>query len=373
MNLPEKHEPFTDKYFLRTNQILKAEGLNPEISMKVFARGTGEVDGLEDAVEVLDKFSDLSETGEVWVTKNEIYQNKEPLMVIKGPVQSFAELETMYLGVLSDAITKTAGIEEPNLGEVQEKFEILSEIYGEIPITYFGARHYHFSLDKEIAAAALKGGAVQTSTDIGSSNIGLQGVGTTPHLLTIVLSSIYGKENATLETAKLFDKHMDENIPRVTLVDTFNRELTDSLAVAEYFGKRQNMFRIDTCGENIGEGGSPYDGGKTKDLSYQVGTGVTVELAKNLRLNLIENGHGYSTGTFLSSSFGNTEKAKIFVQANNEFKSETGYDLFVGVGIGEVSEAKFCTADIFEVDGKYLSKTGREVSGIDYTNLRRAM
>ena len=82
----------------------------------------------------------------------------------------------------------------------KEKFERLAEIYRDIPITYFGARHYHWSLDKMIAGAALEGGAVQTSSDIGSSNIGLKGAGTTPHFLTIVLASMYGKEKATLVT-----------------------------------------------------------------------------------------------------------------------------------------------------------------------------
>jgi nicotinate phosphoribosyltransferase len=373
MKLPKDHRPYTDKYFLRTNEILNAERLNPEISMKVFARGSGKVAGLNEAIEVLEEFSDLANTGEVWVTQDEVYQNKDPLMIIKGPAQSFAELETMYLGVLSAAITSEAGIVEPNMGEVKEKFERLVEIYQDMPITYFGARHYHWCLDEQIAKAALEGGAIQTSTDIGSGNIGLKGVGTTPHLLTIILADKYGIEDSTLKTAQLFDKHMDSEIPRVTLVDTFNRELTDSLAVAGYFGNRRNLFRIDTCGENIGEGGNLYQGKKSKDPSYQVGTGVTVELARNLRNNLIENGYGPSTDTFLSSSFGNEEKAKTFVKANQEFKAETGYDLFTGVGIGEVSEARFCTADIYEVDGKPFSKTGREVSEIDYTKLRRVL
>ncbi len=373
MTLPNQHQPYTDKYFLRTNQILRAENLNPRVSMKVFARGEGKVAGLEDAVEVLRQYSDLRKQGEVWVTRDSVYHNKEPLIVIKGPVQSFAELETMYLGVLSDALTKAAGLPRPNPEEIRAKFARLKEIYQDIPITYFGARHYHWSLDQEIAAAALERGAIQTSTDIGSSNIGKEGVGTTPHLLTLVLASVYGKYQATLKTAELFDKHMPHDIPRLTLADTFNRELTDSLMVAEYFGLRRNLFRIDTCGENIGEGGSLYQGEKAKDPSYQVGTGVTIELATNFRENLIQHGFGDYTDTFLSSSFGNEEKARAFVQANQEFKARTDYDLFVGVGIGEVSPAKFCTADLFEVDDKPLSKVGREVTSADYSVMKRVL
>jgi nicotinate phosphoribosyltransferase len=371
MNLPKSHKEYTDKYFLRTNEILQKEGLNPEVSMKVFTRGQGKLSGLEEAIDVLTTYTDLEKTGEVWVTKDSEFHTKEPLMVIKGPIQSFVELETIYLGVLSNALSQTNGFKDPDMKEVEEKFSRLKDIYQDIPIMYFGARHYHWSLDKEIAQAALKGGAVQTSTDIGSSNIGLAGQGTTPHALTIVLASIYGKENATRKTAELFDKHMSEDVSRVTLVDTFNRELSDSLVVAKYFGQRQNGFRIDTCGENIGEGGSLYQNEKTKDPSYQVGTGVTIELATNLRNNLIQNGFGDYTSTFLSSSFGNEEKARAFVKANNEFKEKTGYNLFSGVGIGEVEKAQFTTADIFEINGKPFSKTGREVSQIDYTNLRR--
>ncbi len=373
-DLPESHVPYTDKYFLRTNEILKKEDINPNISMKIFTRGKGPTAGLDEAVEILYKYSQLEkQKGKTWITKKKYFSNTEPLMIIKGPAQSFAELETMYLGVLSSAISEAVGIDPPDLIQITEKLKRLKSIYQDIPIIYFGARHYHWSLDKEIAGAALKGGAVQTSTDIGSSNIGQKGAGTTPHLLTIILASIYGIENATPKTAELFDKHMPPEVPRVTLVDTFNRELTDSLTVARYFGKRKNSFRIDTCGENIGEGGSLYNGKKTADPGFKTGTGVTIELAENVRNNLVKNGYGENTEIFLSSSFGNESKARAFVNANKKYKEKTGYNLFSGVGIGEISSARFCTADIFEVDGRPLAKTGREIGYIDYSTMKRVI
>lgn len=373
--LPENHEPYTDKYFLRTNEILKKENLNPYVSMNVFARGTGKIAGLENAVEVLKKYSTIKEQGgEVWVNTKETYNNKDTLMLIEAPIQSFVELETMYLGVLSDAISQSAGLKRPSEKEIKEKFSKLKEIYQDIPITYFGARHYHWSLDKKIAKAALESGAVQTSTDIGSSNIGLKGVGTTPHALTLVLASKYGKDIATLKTAELFDKHMSKEIPRVTLIDTFNKELTDSLAVAKYFGDRKNIFRIDTCGENVHEGGTPYTlNNSGRDPLYQVGTGVTLENATRVRKNLIDHGFGDSTELFLSSSFGDEEKAKAFMQANNDFKEKTGYSLFSGVGIGESTPAKFCTADIFMIDGWPMGKTGRHVNPIYFKYMKRVI
>jgi nicotinate phosphoribosyltransferase len=372
--LPDSHVPYTDKYFLRTNEILKKEAINPRISMKVFCRGNGTVAGLDEAVEILDKYSLLEkQKGEAWITNKKYFSNTEPLMIIKGPAQSFAELETMYLGVLSSAISKAVGIGPPDLIQITEKLKRLKTIYQEIPIIYFGARHYHWSLDKEIAGAALKGGAAQTSTDIGSSNIGQKGVGTTPHLLTIILASIYDLENATLKTAELFDKHMPPEVPRVTLVDTFNRELTDSLTVARYFEKRKNSLRIDTCGENIGEGSSLYNGEKTTDPTFKTGTGVTIELTTNVRNHLIKNGYGENTEIFLSSGFGDETKARVFVNAHNEYKEKRGFNLFSGVGIGEISSARFCTADIFEVNDRPLAKTGREIGYIDYSTMKRVI
>ncbi|MCP5047695.1 MAG: nicotinate phosphoribosyltransferase [bacterium] len=372
--LPPNHAPYTDKYFLRTNEILRKENINPAAAMKVFCRGQGPVAGLEEAVDVLSTYSQLErEGGEVWITRDREFDNNRPLMVIKGPVQGYLELETMVLGVLSAAISEALGIRPPEPKQVTDKMKRLKDIYMDIPIIYFGARHYHWSLDKEIAGAALKGGAIQTSTDIGSTNIGQKGVGTTPHLLTIILASMYGKENATLKTAELFDKYMPLEIPRVTLVDTFNRELTDALAVAGYFGIRKNSFRVDTCGENIGEGGSLYNGEKRPDPDYRTGTGVTIELVTNLRDALIANGFGNNTELFLSSGFGNEEKARIFVNANNDYKKKTGYSLFSGVGVGEISAARFCTSDVFEVDGGPLAKVGREQSDIDLSVMERVI
>ncbi len=369
---PDDYRPYTDKYFLRTNEILKKENINVPVSIKVFARGEGPAAGLLEAAAFIQRFAGDGGKGcEIWVSKKKRFANTEPLMILKGPIQSLAELETVYLGILSHAVTKAVGLAEPDPKEITEKLKRLKAIYGDIPIIYFGARHYHWSFDKPIAAAALDGGAVGTSTDIGSSHIGQKGVGTTPHILTILLASVVGKEQATLKTAQCFDKHMDPAIPRVTLVDTYNRELTDGELIADYFGEREHAFRVDTCGENVGEGGSLYLDKKQKDPTFQTGTGVTIELVTNLRNRLIKKGYGANTNIILSSGFGNEAKARAFVEAHRQFQKETGFPLFSGVGIGEVSSARFCTADIFEVDGKPLSKTGREAGHIDYNQLEK--
>lgn len=364
---------YTDKYFIYTNHILRQEQINPIIAMNVFARGKGKVVGLDQAVDILENYSTIKKDGgEVWITQKEEFQEKDTLMIIKAPAQSFIELETLYLGVLSSALSEALGILPPTDQEVQDKFKKLKEIYQETPIIYFGARHYHYKHDKRIAKIALENGAAQTSTDIGSSNINKSGVGTMPHALILIMAEKYGISNATLMAAKLFDKHIDQSVPRTILVDTFNREITDSLQVANYFQNRPFSVRLDTCGENIGEGVEPYNSNNGKDPTFYKGRGMTIQLVSNLKSALVENGYANNCQIFLSSGFSDENKAKAFMKAHDLYKSQTGNNLFDGVGIGEITPSIFCTADICEVNGMPIYKTGREVHP-NYSIMKRVM
>jgi len=329
---------YTDKYFTRTRLILEKEGLNPKISMVVFARGGGKVAGLAKTASLV---KDCAQA-KVYITAKKEFSDMMPLMLIKARAQDIIELETIYLGVLSDELSRANGFSRPEPESVRKKFEELKSIYRGIPITYFGARHYHYSLDKEIAAAALDGGAIQTSTDEGSSNINRQGVGTMPHLLPIILARYHGKANATLKSAELFDRYIDKQVPRIVLVDTFAKEITDSLAVAEYF-KGRCMVRIDTNSESVGEGQS--EKGVTPGLVNAVRKALDMEYR--------------NTGIFLSGGFGDEAKAMLFMKAYDKYMQATGRKLFEGVGIGAVTDGVFCTADCIEVDGHGISKAGR--------------
>ena len=49
--LPERFEPFTDKYFLRTHEVINKERLNPFVRDQVFiGKGPGEVAGIEESL-----------------------------------------------------------------------------------------------------------------------------------------------------------------------------------------------------------------------------------------------------------------------------------------------------------------------------------
>lgn len=387
MELPEDHKPYTDKYFLKSRQILEESGINPHTAIKVFARGEGPIPeaGLDAAVDVIETYvPDFEENGgEVWTTEKDTFDTKDPLMVIEGPVQDVIELETMYLGVLSHHLTEEhPDYDVPTPEEFGENVADAVDVYGTatraeggdgIPLLYFGARHYHPLMDKELAGAALDAGAVQTSTDIGSSNIGEEGTGTTPHILALSIASEYGEENATRKMAELYDTHIDEEIG-TTLIDTFNQEIDDALAVCKYFdetygeGNWQHNFRIDTCGENVAQGGTDDEDWDELDLDltaeeqeYVSGTGVRIAGVKALRDALVENGYADNTDVFLSSGMGDPTKASAFVKAQNAYVKETGHDLFAGVGAGAFTEGIHGTADLYAADGESMYKTGREV------------
>lgn len=357
-DLPENHEPFTDKYFLRSRQILEKEGLNPEISVKVFARGEGQVTGLDEAQAIIEEYSESNET-ELYVTESEEFETKDPLMVLKGPAQDLINLETMYLGAVSHGLTHASDEHQTvdpvdfgeNVGEV-------TDIY-DVPLLEFGARHYHWSDTEDLAREAFENGAVATSTDIGAATFGDEGIGTTPHALTIILGEEYGRENATKKTAELFHDHMDDEIPRTTLVDTWNQEIDDALETAEFLDNQDvdYGFRVDTCGENIAQGGREYD---PESEAYETGPGVRIESVKALKDALIENEYR-DAEIVLSSGFGNPEKAEAFHEANIEYQKKNGEKLFDAVGAGSFSEGIHATADIYEINGEEFSKTGREV------------
>lgn len=384
--LPTSHRPYTDKYFLRTNVILKKENINPFVTMKVFCRSSegGGFVPEKAFLEVLEVFKNYSPQftengGEIWMKKNRAFSGTHPFMAIKGRIQDIVELETIYLGILSHRITNTV---EPNIHLSAQTMKKAFEIYfpTKADITYFGARHYHWSLDTHLGTAALANGATQTSTDAGSSSFDKVGTGTIPHVLVLMMASKYGKENATLISAKKFNQYMSTDIPRVTLVDTFNKEITDTLSVAKYFTELDALkmssnpaptryIRLDTCGENLGETCSTSYTNRPED--YEHGRGVSIELARKVKMALIENRYN-NFELFLTSSMGNPDKARAFTEAHKDFKKNTGYNLFTGVGIGELYKAKFCTADIVEVDGKPLAKTGREI-GVSYDTFEKIL
>jgi len=342
---------YTDKYFARSREILEKEGLNPWVTMQVFVRkGPGIVGGIDEAVDLILNNSDIEKVGgRIYALRDgSQYRPKETFMLIETPLQSIVELETVYLGIIAAGTTIASGDKAPNLDEIVQNTRRVVETAEGRPVMYFGARHWHYSNDAAISRAAFEGGATSCSTDAGAETFGSEGVGTIPHALVIAFASKYGIEKATAEATKAFDRHMPENIPRIALVDTFRREIDDSIATAQALEGRLYGVRVDTCGENV------MQCGVAGDRKYWEGTGPTIYGVLKLREYLDKTGFDNVKIT-LSSGFGNAEKVRAFVEAEKQL----GVRLFDSLGVGGFYESRMSTADIVRINGIPFAKTGR--------------
>lgn len=352
--LPADHRPFTDKYFLHASTILKAEHLNPRVTIQVFVRsGPGRVGGMGEVVDILLKYSRLEKNGGTVhvLPEGSTFESMEPLIHIEGNILDFIELETMYLGVLSSGTTLATDGRDVNLKQISSLAAELRNLVPDRALTYFGARHWRFDRDEDITRAVLGQGWDAASTDKGAQAAGRKhGVGTIPHAMVLCFAHRYGREKATAEATRAFHKHIELTVPRIALVDTFNREIDDSLATARDLGGGLWGVRLDTAGQNVPQGGDP-----ASKKAFIGGTGVTVSGALALRRALNEQGFR-KTRIVLSGDFGNPEKVKTFLEAERA----EGMRIFDSLGVGGLFKSRHATADIVRIEGQPMAKTGRQ-------------
>lgn len=380
LRLPEQFEPYSDKYFLRTHEILNREGLNPWVRAQIFIRqGPGEVHGVDEAIAIIDKYSELrAHGGRVYALKEgDSYGPKETLMVIEGPMQDIIALETLYLGVLTAETTRfNDGVEDVDFDAVRETMrEIVSYADGR-PVTYFGARHWRYDRDGAIALAAFEGGASGASTDVGAAMGGKIGQGTIPHALENIFAWKSGRRSAVVESTLAFDRQIAPEVPRIALIDYDNREIDDSIAVARALGGRLQAVRVDTCGENVAQGAllSAFDPNAVSwgkawvelppddapEARFWYGRGVTVTGVYALRVALDEAGFK-DVQIVLTSGFGDPEKVKAFAEAEKRL----GVRLFDALGVGGIYRpCRTATMDVVAVgetadELTAISKVGR--------------
>src|SRR2546427_8133 len=82
------------------------------------------------------------------------------------------------------------------------------------------------------------GGLDAVTTPLGAAMLGKEPVGTMPHALTIVMGG-------PREAFRALQKHLEKNVPRIALVDTYYDEKTESIIAAEEI-KDLAGVRLDT-------------------------------------------------------------------------------------------------------------------------------
>ena len=319
---------FTDKYFVRTRDVLRAGTGSPAVLMQVFCKSAGLLSGVDEAIAVLKLGSDDWPALRVRALHDgNTFEPHETVMTIEGPYDAFANLETLYLGILARR-TRIA----TNTGKAVEAARPKD-------VLYFPARHDHWSVQAGDGYAAHLAGVAAVSTDAQAAWWGGLGVGTVPHAAI----AVHGGD--TVFAARMFAERLPESVPLVVLVDFENDCVGTSLAVARALGERLHGVRLDTAGDLV-------DKSVVGNIDGFGPQGVNPQLVFNVRHALDE--AGFEAVRIVVSGGFDHEKIRRFEAL------DLPVDAY-GVGsslVGNDGSFDF-TADIVLVDGEPAAKVGR--------------
>ncbi|MBL7074768.1 nicotinate phosphoribosyltransferase [candidate division KSB1 bacterium] len=316
---------YSDKYFVRTKEILARDNHHPRVLMQVFSRKAGVVCGIDEAAVILRLGANHSEQLKIMgLFDGDPVSINETVMTIEGDYASFAHLETVYLGVLARRTAVATAVKR-----------VVDAAAGKM-VLFFPARFDHYSLQTGDGYAAFISGALGVSTDANAAWWGLEGIGTIPHGLI----AAYGGD--TVKACLVFDKYMPKDVKRIALVDFENDSVKTSLEVARALKERLWGVRLDTAGD-------------LHDVSIENkiedNKGVCPELVWNVRRALDREGFDF-VKIIISGGF-NEEKIKEFLIERVPFDA-------VGVGSYLFQNRMDFTADVVMVNGQPCAKVGRK-------------
>lgn len=317
---------YSDKYFVRARETLLEDGYSPTVKMQVFGKAKAYLGGMDEAIAILKLCSDDWEKLTVYALYDgDEIEPWETVMTIEGPYASFAQLETLYLGVLARRT------------RVGTNTRLVVDAARPKTVMFFPARHDHWLVQTGDGYAAHIAGAIGVSTDAQASWWGSEGVGTVPHAL------IAAYRGDTVLATRKFAELADPSTKIITLVDYDNDCVGTSLAVARAMGERLSGVRLDTSENLVDESIIPQMG------SFRP-TGVNPQLVWNVRNAL--DAEGFTHVEIVASGGFTVEKIRAFEAAKVPVDS-------YGVGSSLFSGSFDFTADVVRVDGRPESKAGR--------------
>ncbi len=303
-----------DVYFARAERILEAEDRDPLVTMEVFTRQDAVLCGIDEAKNLLGHVlvdADPVETCLEALDDGDRITSKEVVLRIRARYRRFGLYETAFLGMLAQST-----------GWATAASECVEAAKPE-PVISFGARHVHPDITDVLDYASIVGGCVGASTSAGARLAGLSPTGTMPHSLVLIFGD-------TVDAALAFDRHIDQAVPRIVLIDTFKDEAEEALRVAHALGDRLYGIRLDT----------PSERGR-----------VTADLVHEVRARLDQ--AGFHHVRIVVSGGLNPERIAYFKAAAAPVDSYA-----VGSYISGASPIDF-TGDIKVIDGAPIAKRGR--------------
>jgi nicotinate phosphoribosyltransferase len=317
---------YSDKYFVRAREILLAERRRPRVTMQVFGKAQAFLGGIDEAIAILKlcsvEWPDLEVRA---LQEGDEIAPWETVLLIEGPYDAFAHLETLYLGALSrrtKVLTNTRRV----VAAAAPK-----------EVVFFPARHDHWLVQEGDGYAAHVAGAAGVSTDAQAFWWGGQGVGTVPHALI----AAYGGD--TVLATKKFAEQMGPDVRLVSLVDFENDCVRTAVEVARALGNRLHSVRLDTSEMLV-----------DRSLWDQMGafppTGVNAALVHNVRQGL--DSAGFSGVKIMVSGGFTEDKIRSFEREGVPADS-------YGVGSSLFGGRFDFTADVVLLEGKPGAKAGR--------------
>jgi nicotinate phosphoribosyltransferase len=320
---------YSDKYFVRTREVLLHSGHNPRVTMQVFQKQRAWLGGVDEAIALLklcltDGYS-WSDLEVLALGDGDVVEPRETVMFITGPFAAFAHLETVYLGVLARRT------------RVATNTRRVVEAAWPKPVMFFPARFDHWLVQTGDGYAAHVAGAIGVSTDAQASWWGAEGLGTVPHALI----AAFGGD--TVAATRAFADTMPADMKVITLVDFDNDCVGTSLAVARALGPRLHGVRLDTSESMVDRSLAAHMGdfdprGVNPQLVRLVRAALDAERFQHVRITV--------SGGF------DPEKIKRFE------REQVPVDSY-GVGSSLFGGRFDFTADIVTVDGTKVAKQGR--------------
>lgn len=350
---------YADRYFVLTAATIAHSGLDPLVTMQLFAKRQGILAGVYEALRMLQTQLAVNHRTGTRYTPGDLtidtlldgdaIEPWEPVMHITGPYLAFAHLETDYLGVLARRTLVATNVRR-----------VIDAAAGK-PVIFMGARHDDWRVQTADGFAARIGGVASVSTDANGAWWGGGGVGTMPHSMIAAFGGDVTR--ATLAFTRLC-RDTGANVNVVSLTDYHNDVVGDSLAVARAMR--------DTFGDGVLWGVRLDTSERLVDRSLQEEAvrfperrlnGVSPELVVALRAALDREGFQYVkigvSGGFHVRKIERFELAAIPVDFYGVGSSLLGHN---DEADGLANNFDF-TADIVCVDGRAESKVGREERG----------
>jgi nicotinate phosphoribosyltransferase len=207
-----KNGECTDIYFIRTEEALKNDRINPDVVMEVTATSLPDswavFCGLADVITLLDGVPVTVDA----MPEGTVFFKSEPVLRIAGKYRDFCRYETAILGFLCHASGIATAAAHIRLAA------------GDRPVFSFGSRRQHPAIAAMIERAAWIGGVDGVSNTCAPE--GMPVVGTMPHAFVMC----YKKPE---DAWRAFDRSAPKSVPRIMLCDTWCDEKAESLRAAE--------------------------------------------------------------------------------------------------------------------------------------------